>query len=118
MANILIVDDSKFLRTHLKEIIEDLSYDIVFEAEDGFDAINKYKEDKYDLVFMDINMPNLDGIAAARTILSFDNNAKIVMLTSHDENNIKYDILRDKGILDYIIKPIDLNRLSHILKVL
>ncbi|MGB4373642.1 MAG: response regulator, partial [Halanaerobiales bacterium] len=59
---ILVVDDSAFMRAMLKNILIDAGYEVIGEAGDGKDAIEKYKELKPELVTMDITMPNLDGI--------------------------------------------------------
>ena len=64
MARILITDDAAFMRMMLKDILIKGGYDVVGEAINGADAIEKYKELKPDLVTLDITMPEMDGISA------------------------------------------------------
>lgn len=65
MANrILIVDDAAFMRMMIRDILTKNGYDVVGEASDGAQAIEKYKEHKPDLITMDITMPEMDGITA------------------------------------------------------
>ena len=61
---ILIVDDAAFMRMMIKDILSKNGYEIVGEAADGMQAIEKYKETQPDLVTIDINMPEMDGITA------------------------------------------------------
>ncbi len=70
MANILIVDDAKIMRTNLKTILTRAGYSIVAEASNGAQAIEEYKKFKPDLVTMDIVMPEMSGIEAASKIVS------------------------------------------------
>ena len=74
--NVMIVDDAAFMRMMLKDILTKNSYNVVGEACNGAEAVQKYKELKPDLVTMDITMPDMDGIAALRQIHEFDPNAK------------------------------------------
>ena len=69
MANkILIVDDAAFMRMMIKDILTKNGYEVVGEAADGAQAIEKYQETKPDLVTMDITMPEMDGITALKEI--------------------------------------------------
>ncbi len=65
---VLIVDDAVFMRMKLKDILEKNGYEVVAEAQNGIEAIEKYKAEKPDLVTMDITMPELDGVAALKEI--------------------------------------------------
>lgn len=65
---ILIVDDAAFMRMMIKDILTKNGYDVVAEAGDGAQAIEKYKEHRPDLVTMDITMPEVDGISALKEI--------------------------------------------------
>jgi two-component system chemotaxis response regulator CheY len=82
MGKILIVDDTLFMRTLLKNILFSGGHTIAGEAGDGEDGVAKYKELKPDLVTMDIVMPKLNGIEALKAIKEFDPAAKIVMCTA------------------------------------
>lgn len=105
MSNVLIVDDSSFIRTILKNILVDEGHTIVAEACDGEQAIELYKEHKPDLVTLDILMPVCDGICALQEIMKIDPNAIVVMCTEvgHQATVIKSLQLGAKG---FIAKPI------------
>ena len=104
MGKILIVDDTLFMRTLLKNILFSGGHAIVGEAGDGEDGVAKYKELKPDLVTMDIVMPKLNGIDALKAIKEFDPAAKIVMCTAvGQEQMVKLAI--KSGAKGYIIKP-------------
>ncbi len=104
MGRILIVDDTLFMRTLLKNILFSGGHDIVGEAGDGDEAISKYKELKPDLVTMDVVMPKVNGIEALKAIKSFDPNARVVMCTAvGQEQMVKLAI--KTGARGYIIKP-------------
>jgi two-component system chemotaxis response regulator CheY len=104
MGKILIVDDTLFMRTLLKNILFSGGHAIVGEAGDGEDGVAKYKELKPDLVTMDIVMPKLNGIEALKAIKEFDPAAKIVMCTAvGQEQMVKLAI--KSGAKGYIIKP-------------
>ena len=70
--NILICDDAAFMRMMIKDILSKNGYNVVGEAENGAKAVEKYAELKPDLVLMDITMPEMDGIAALKSIKSSD----------------------------------------------
>ena len=104
MGRILIVDDTLFMRTLLKNILFSGGHDIVGEAGDGDEAISKYKELKPDLVTMDVVMPKVNGIEALKAIKSIDPNARVVMCTAvGQEQMVKLAI--KTGARGYIIKP-------------
>ncbi len=104
MGRILIVDDTLFMRTLLKNIIFSGGHDIVGEAGDGDEGVEKYKELKPDLVTMDVVMPKMNGIEALKSIRAFDPNAKIVMCTAvGQEQMVKLAI--KSGAKGYIVKP-------------
>ncbi len=104
MGKILIVDDTLFMRTLLKNVLFNGGHTVVGEAVDGEDGVAKYKELKPDLVTMDIVMPKQNGIEALKTIKAFDPAAKIVMCTAvGQEQMVKLAI--KSGAKGYIIKP-------------
>ncbi|MDD3976695.1 response regulator [Methanomicrobium antiquum] len=104
MGRILVVDDTMFMRTLLKNILFSGSHDIVGEAEDGEDAVEKYKALKPDLVTMDVVMPKMNGIEALKAIMALDPNAKVVMCTAvGQEQMVKLAI--KTGAKGYIVKP-------------
>lgn len=113
MARVLVVDDSKLIRMTMKGMLEELGHEVVALAEDGEIGYEKYKEFIPDIVTMDINMPNLDGISALRKILKEFPKAKVIMASSEGEGNrgIVYDCLGE-GALDFIDKPVQKEQLE------
>jgi len=105
MTRVLIVDDAAFMRSMLRRILEDEGYEIQ-EAPDGDVAIKKYKESKFDLITMDIVMPNVDGVTAVKEIMRIDPEAKIIMITALAHKTLVLRALR-AGAKDFIVKPFD-----------
>ncbi len=105
MAGFLIVDDSLLMRKTLKIIIEKLGHHIVAEAVDGQDAYEKYSLTTPDGVIMDIEMPKMNGIEAIKKILSDFKDAKILVVSTHNEKNLIVEALK-LGAKYYLIKPI------------
>ncbi len=114
MLNVMIVDDSRIVRKTLKNKIEELGHTIQYEAEDGRQAVTHYRrnQDKIDLITMDISMPVLNGILALREIISMDPDAKIVMITSHGEEELVMEAVMH-GAVGYILKPITAEKLKQ-----
>lgn len=84
MAKILIVDDSKTSRKFLRNMLEDAGHEIVSEAVNGVEGVEKFRLYKPDVVTMDITMPVMDGIEAVREIIEIDPGAKVIMVTAAD----------------------------------
>ena len=104
MGKILIVDDTLFMRTLLKNILFSGGHTIAGEAADGEEAVVRYKELKPDLVTMDIVMPKQNGIEALKAIKVLDPAAKLVMCTAAgQEQMVKLAI--KSGAKGYIVKP-------------
>lgn len=104
MGRILIVDDTLFMRTLLKNILFSGGHAIVGEAGDGDEAIEKYKELKPDLVTMDVVMPKMNGIEALKAIKAMDPNARVIMCTAvGQEQMVKLAI--KSGARGYVVKP-------------
>ncbi len=103
---LLLVDDAPIIRLKLKNILQAQNYEVVGEANNGVEAIEKYKELKPDLVTMDIVMPEKDGIEALGDILKIDSNAKVVMVTAIDQRDSLMKAIQ-LGAVDYIIKPFE-----------
>jgi len=105
MAKIMTVDDSNLMVSVISNFIKKISKDHnVISAYSGKEAIEKYKAEKPDLVFMDIKMPGIDGIEALQEIRKIDSNAKVVMCTALGEK-AQEDKARALGAVGYLIKP-------------
>ncbi len=103
---ILIVDDSPLMRFQLTEILEEAGYDVVGEAEDGREGIEKYSELEPDLVTMDILMPGVDGLGALKAIKKRDSDARVVMVTTVRNRDKVLEAVK-KGASDYVVKPFE-----------
>ena len=105
---VMIVDDSMFVAKQLGQILTSEGSEVVATAADGKEGVDKYKElaPNVDLVTMDMTMPRMDGITALEQIMTFDKNAKVVMISAlGKEELVKKSLLL--GAKNYIIKPLD-----------
>lgn len=109
MAKVLVVDDAKFMRTMLKDIILGMGHEIVGEASNGMEAIKLYSLMRPDLVTMDITMPEMDGVTAVREIRKIDPQAKIIMCSAVGQKAMVIDAIT-AGVRDFIVKPIQRER--------
>lgn len=107
--NILLVDDAAFMRMMLKDILTKNGYNVVGEAENGLKAIEKYKELKPNLVILDITMPEMDGIQAAKGIKAADSNAMIIMCSAMGQQAMVIESIQ-AGAKDFIVKPFQPDR--------
>ena len=102
-TRVVIADDESIIRMDLKEMLTGLGYHVVGEASDGISAVNLARELKPDLVIMDVKMPDLDGIAAAR-ILTEERIAPVLLLTAFSQQEL-VEGAKDAGVVGYIVKP-------------
>jgi two-component system chemotaxis response regulator CheY len=101
---ILLVDDVAFMRMMLKDTLTKNGYTDIYEAVDGADAVEKFKEIGPDLVVMDITMPNMDGLEALKAIRALNGNANVVMCSAMGQESMVMDAVRS-GAKDFIVKP-------------
>ncbi len=109
MAKILIVDDERSIRRTLREILEFEKYE-VDEAVDGLDCLVKLKQNKYDVIVLDIKMPKMDGMEALERIQLLAADTPVLMISGHANIDTAVEAVK-KGAFDFISKPPDLNRL-------
>lgn len=115
---ILLVDDAAFMRMTIKNCLTKAGYTNLLEAADGMLACEAYKNEKPDLVIMDITMPNMDGIQALQAIKSLDPNAKVVMCSAMGQEAMVVEAIQ-LGALDFIVKPFKPDRiLQTVTKIL
>jgi len=100
----LVVDDSKFSRSILTDILRNEGYNIVGEAGDGFEAIELAKEKRPNFIFMDITMPNMDGLTAAKEIIKENPDVNIIMCSALSQKKIIVEAIK-AGAKDFVIKP-------------
>jgi DNA-binding NarL/FixJ family response regulator len=104
MLRILIADDHELARRGIRSLLESHpGWEVCAEAKDGRDAVELATSLKPDLVLLDIGMPNLNGLEAARQILATSPNAAILILTMHDSDNVIREVLR-AGARGFLLK--------------
>jgi two-component system chemotaxis response regulator CheY len=101
---VLIVDDHRFMRNMLRDILSSGGFEVVGEAENGMEAIEKYRELKPDLTMMDLVMRWKNGIEATREILKADSKAVVVMCSALGQESMVMEAI-EAGAVDYITKP-------------
>ncbi|NOY86390.1 MAG: response regulator [Deltaproteobacteria bacterium] len=106
---VMIVDDAMFMRNMIGDIFQgkkfaDEEYEVVAEAENGIEAVEKYKEFRPDIVTMDIVMPEMTGIEALKEIIKIDESAKVIMCSALGQDSLVMEAL-DAGAKDFIVKP-------------
>ena len=116
MKKVLIVDDAAFMRLTIKEMLVKHDFE-VHEAENGLDAVAKYKNLNPDIVTMDITMPEMSGLQALKEIIAFDPNAKIVMVSAMGQENMLMESVMS-GAKSFIVKPFKEDHVVQTLKKL
>ena len=101
---VLVVDDALFMRNMIKDIFASGGFEVVGEAANGQEAVEKYNELHPDLVTMDIVMPFKSGIEAVREILKSDAGAMVVMCSALGQESLVMEAI-EAGALDFIVKP-------------
>ncbi|WP_448375947.1 chemotaxis protein CheY [Fervidobacterium sp.] len=104
MARVLVVDDAAFMRMMLKDILTKGGHEVVGEAANGVEAVEKYKELKPDVVTMDITMPEMNGIDAIKEIRKFDPNATVIVCSAMGQQAMVIEAIQ-AGAKDFIVKP-------------
>ncbi|PDW04287.1 ANTAR domain-containing response regulator [Candidatus Viridilinea mediisalina] len=102
-TRLVIADDESIIRMNLKETLVGLNYLVVGEAGDGVSVINLARELRPDLVLMDIKMPKLDGIQAAK-ILTEEKIAPVLLLTAYSDREL-VERAKEAGVVNYVVKP-------------
>jgi two-component system chemotaxis response regulator CheY len=104
LISVLVVDDAAFMRLAIKNVLTKHGFNVVADAKNGQEGVEKYKEFKPDVVTMDITMPDMTGIEALKLIREFDPGAKVVMISAMgQESMVKEAIL--SGAKSFIVKP-------------
>jgi DNA-binding NtrC family response regulator len=103
MPIVLTVDDSRAVRTIVSKQVHDLGFDVT-EAEDGVQGLEKLAEAQFDLVILDVTMPNMDGPTMLGKMRDAGNSTPVIMLTSESKRSVIAGAMKS-GITDYILKP-------------
>jgi response regulator NasT len=102
-VRILVAEDETIIRLDLRALLEQAGFDVCGEARDGIEAVELARELEPDLAVMDVKMPRLDGIDAARRILE-ERPIPIVMVTAYDQDEIVSRAV-EAGVYGYLVKP-------------
>jgi len=118
MVRVLVVDDALFMRKMLSDILKNEGIEVCGEAENGKEAVEKYKELKPDLVTMDIVMPKMeeiDGVSAVREIMKIEPQAKIIMVSAMGQHSLVVEAIQ-AGAKDFVTKPFQPSRVIEAIK--
>lgn len=101
---VIIGDDESLIRMDLREMLEEAGHTVVGEAADGVEALELTRREKPDIVLLDIKMPRLDGIHAAKMI-GHEQLAPVLLLTAYSQQDV-VDKAKNSGVLGYLVKPV------------
>ena len=111
---VMIVDDTTFSRELLRKILGKWGYTVVAEAADGVEAVTKYCQFHPSVTFMDLIMPNKNGIDATKDIVAFDKKAKVIMC-SMSEHDTLIKAAQEAGAIGIISKPFKAEQVMEVL---
>ncbi len=114
-VRVLIADDAMFMREMIKEIVEQAGYEVIGEAGNGLEAVEKYRELQPDIATMDIVMPLKSGIEAVREITAEFEGARIIMCSALGQDSLVVEAL-EAGARDFIVKPFKAEQVLEVLK--
>jgi two-component system, chemotaxis family, chemotaxis protein CheY len=118
MARVLVVDDAAFMRKMVTDALSGGGHEIVGEAANGAEAVQRFQELRPDVMTLDITMPEKDGLAALREIIAVDPGAKVVMCSALGQESKVLESIK-LGAKDFVVKPFQADRvLSAIEKAL
>ena len=116
-TKIVIIDDHQLFREGVKRILDfERSFDVIAEGDDGAEAISLVEEYNPDVVIMDINMPNVNGVEATRQLIEKHPDSKVIILSIHDDENYVTHALKT-GASGYLLKEMDADALVEAVKV-
>jgi two-component system chemotaxis response regulator CheY len=113
MPKIMIADDGEFLRVRTARALTIEGFAVV-EADNGMKAVELFRAEKPDVTFLDLSMPEKDGLAALKEILALQADAKVVMLASLGQETLVLQAIR-AGAKDYIVKPFEKDRILAVI---
>lgn len=111
----LVADDENHIRSYVRIILNHLGIETVYEAKTGLEAVESFRENRPDVVFLDINMPGLTGLEALPQILEIDPEAIVLMLTGHASRHLVEGSAK-AGATHYIRKDTPQQEITRMLK--
>lgn len=111
---ILIVDDHTNMQTTLKDILEDEGYQVM-TAQTGQEAIDFCQKQKFDVILMDVRMPDLNGVEAYRRIRNFIGEARVIMMSAYSVEELKREALQE-GVIAFLQKPLHVETLLALIE--
>jgi len=114
MARVMIADDSDAIRFMLNDILTIGNHEIVAEAINGSEAVEKFSQTNPDVMLLDLAMPKKDGLTVVKEVMASHPSAKIILITASDNQNIINECIR-AGAFAFISKPFDFD---HVLKLI
>ena len=118
MARVLVVDDAMFMRKVVTDALTSGGHEVIGEAANGGEAIDRYKELRPDVTTLDITMPEVDGIEALRQIIALDPSARVVMCSALGQESKVLEAVK-AGAKDFVVKPFQAERvLSAVAKAM
>ncbi|MFD2639011.1 response regulator [Piscibacillus salipiscarius] len=116
-TRIALIDDHKLFREGVKRILEfEESFEVVAEGGDGSDAMKIVEDTNPDIVIMDINMPNINGVEATRKLINKFEDLRVIILSIHDDESYVTHALKS-GALGYMLKEMDTDELVNAIKI-
>ncbi len=115
-TNILVVDDLRSMRLTLGGILEDEGHNVV-TAENGYEAIEAVRKTHFDIIFMDIKMPGIDGVQTFREVKKIDPKTAVIMMTAYSVENLVKEALAE-GAYTVVYKAFDIGRIIAIIEEL
>jgi two-component system chemotaxis response regulator CheY len=109
MARILVVDDAAFMRRMVSDVLTSGGHEVVGEAADGNEAVERYQELRPDVMTLDITMPEKDGLTALRELMALDPGATVVMCSALGQESKVLEAVK-AGAKDFIAKPFEAQR--------
>lgn len=113
-TNILVVDDLKSVRMTLGRVLEDEGHNVVL-AEDGYQAIEAAKQTSFDIIFMDIKMPGINGVQTFREVKKINPQAAVIMMTAYSVEDLVREAL-EEGAYAVVYKPFDIENIVSIIE--
>jgi len=112
MARVLVVDDAVFMRKMVGDALTKNGHEVIGEASNGFEAVQRYQELQPEVTTLDITMPDKDGVTALKEIIGLDPAARVVMCSALGQESKVLEAIRC-GAKDFVVKPFQPERIQQ-----